>query len=110
MSNGNGNGGLLDSKTNKQILIGSLLCVLLVAGGIAVEVLTERSVFEYIALGVTQIFGGTGLATWRNVKTDAPIRLQEAALDVAIKAKEEGVAVPVLGPVSWTPPPKGGAK
>lgn len=100
--------GLLDSKTNKQILIGSVLCVLLVAGGIAVEVLTERSVFEYIALGVTQIFGGTGLATWRNIKTDAPIRQQEAALDIAIRAKEQDMSV--VGPISWTPPEKGGTK
>lgn len=108
MSNGNGN-SLLDSKTNKQILIGIGLTLMLVGVGIAVEVAFNHSVFEYIALGVGKLFGDVSLATYRNVKTDAPIRLQEATLDVAMKAKEEELTI--TGPISWTPPPpKGGAK
>lgn len=102
-------GSLWESKTNRQILIGISLTLVLVMVGIAVEVAFNHSVFEYIALGVGKLFGDTTLATYRNVKTDTPIRIQEATLKTAIEADKAGIVMPA-GPTTWTPPPQGGSQ
>ena len=102
-----------NSKTNQTIVFGIGLSMVLILVGIAVEVLFDKSVFEYIALGLGKIGFDTGVSTYRNVKTDTPQRLQEAAVTQAIRAKEAGVVAPVVegmrGPAisgleTWKPP------
>lgn len=97
-----------DSKTNKAIALGIGLSLALILVGIAVEVAFDKGVFEFVALGVGKLFGDTSLATYRNVKTDTPIRLQEAAVDAVVRAKHEGVVAPIVpamtsGLQSWRP-------
>lgn len=84
---------LLDSKTNRMVLIGISLSVLLALVGIAIEIIFDHSVFEYIALAMGKLGLDTGLATYRNVKTDVPIRQQAASLELAATAKNMGLEV-----------------
>lgn len=102
-----------DSKTNKTIAFGIALSMVLILVGIAIEVIFEKSVFEYIALGLGKIGFDTGVSTYRNMKTDTPIRLQQAAVTEAIRAKDNNVMAPtvpamqgppIAGLQTWTPP------
>ena len=98
--------GFFKSKTNVQILLSVLLSLALVLVGIGVEVLFDKSVFEYIALGVGKLFGDSSVAAYRNVKADTPVRLMEAEtkqanemVDIAARAKEKNVELPP----TWRP-------
>jgi hypothetical protein len=83
-----------------------IVAMVLIGVGIAVEVIFDRSVFEYIALGLGKIGFDVGAATYRNVKTDTPIRVQEATVTQAIRAVENNVPVSGvnLGLQTWKPP------
>lgn len=99
-------GDFFKSKTNVQIIISVVLSLALVLVGIGVEVAFDKSVFEYIALGVGKLFGDSSVAAYRNVKSDTPVRLMEAEtkqasdmVDIAVKAQKENVELPPI----WKP-------
>ena len=93
----------LDSKTHVQVLISLGFTLVLIVFGVAVWVFTNHNPIDYIVLGVGKLLGDNSLLTYRNVKVDGPIRVQQATLDTAIQAKKADV-----DPMVWTPPTNGG--
>jgi hypothetical protein len=92
-----------DSKTNRAIAFGMGISLILILVGIGIEVAFDKSVIEYVLAGLGKIGFDTGVSTYRNVKTDTPVRLQEAAVTQAIRASEAGVSAPTV-PALQGPP------